>query len=95
MEDIFDTKNILYIPVSLKNQLSGLRHSKQTKELLSLFKIKNRLTIDEILVGLYRKYKRQQSRVWVTYTAYNLTRKGIIKRFSVGEYGLVKNIEEI
>lgn len=92
---IFDAKNISDIPVSLKNQLSCLRRSKETKELMSLFEIKNRLTIDEILIGLYRKYNREQSRVWVTTTAYNLTRKGIIKRFQVGEYELVKKIEEI
>ena len=94
MKNIFDTKNIEDITENLRNQLS-LKCSEKTKEVFSLFEIKRRLTIDEILVGIFRKYKREPNRIWVSNTVHNLIRKGVIKKVQIGEYELVKKIEGI
>ena len=80
MRDIFDIKNIDDIPVCVKNNLTSLRLSRKVKQLVSLFKIKNNLTIDEILVGGYRKNGLMESRSWVSCTLYNLYRRGLLKK---------------
>lgn len=95
MSDIFDLKTLDDVPDSLKKKLSVFRFSYNVQELISLFKIKNRLTIDEIIVGCFRKYKKEHDRAWVSCTAYNLCKKGVLKKCNVGEYVLVKKIEDI
>jgi len=74
-KNIFDLKDTSDCP-DLKLKLLNIRL--RTKNLLSLFDIKSPLSIDEILVGLFRKYDVIEKRSWVNYTLYNLSNKGYV-----------------
>ena len=50
------------------------------QHLLDLFSVKSELSIDEIIVGLYRNNGLEKSRTWVSSTLYNLKRKNLIKK---------------
>lgn len=78
-ENIFDLEDIGDLPESTVNQLRFLGIRKNTQSLLELFEIKAQLSIDEILVGLKRKYEIQATRGWVSSTIYNLKRRNILK----------------
>ena len=67
----------------VKSQLKKFKKnkiSKATKEMLSLFDIKNTLSVDEIIIGLARKYGVTKKRNTITSTLHNLTRTGVLKR---------------
>lgn len=80
MKDIFDIKDISDIPAIVANNLTSLRMSSPVKQLISLFKIKNSLTIDEVLVGSFRKHKKTYARSYVSCILYNLYRRGLLKK---------------
>ena len=86
--NVFSLDNTDDIPESCVKELRGLNIRDDTKSLLSLFDKKNRLSIDEIIVGLYRLYKLEKTRIWVSSTLYNLSRKNLVKKVegSKGEY---------
>jgi predicted transcriptional regulator of viral defense system len=92
---IFDLKNTKDLSIKTLGQLKSARFSKSTSEMISLFEIKKILTIDEILVGIFRLYKIEQTRDWARTTADNLTRRGILKKVNRGQYEIVKKIEDI
>jgi len=93
MKNNFDLKNIEDIPNNLKKELKLNRISSHSKKLLSLFEKKNILCIDEIIVGLYRLYKLEKTRTWVSYTLYNLNKKiNIIK--SPNKKGYYEKLKE-
>jgi len=93
--NIFDLSDISDLPIPLKNKLSILRSSSETRKIINLFKMKDTLTIDEILVGFFREYKKEISRSWVSTTLYNLSRKGFVRKLKVGQYKLVHDIKKI
>lgn len=88
--DIFNLKNINDISASCKKnlKLNGLHDD--TKKLLDLFNIKQPLSIDEMIVALYRKFKIEKTRTWVSGTLYNLSRKKLITRLINGNYEKAK-----
>ncbi len=87
-KDIFDLAKIDDIPKACADELRLINISKETKLLLNLFEIKNRLSIDQIIVGMYRLHKLEKTRPWVSSTLYNLSRKGLVKKVegTKGEY---------
>lgn len=78
MKNIFDREDL---PSSIKTRLLDFRVKPNTKKFLSLFEIKYPLTIDEIIIGLFRKYGMRKSRAWVTTQIYNLKERGILVKF--------------
>ena len=86
--NIFDLTNVDDLPEDQKRQLKLINVRDDAKNLLGLFELKNRLSIDEIIVGLYRLHKMIKSRTWVSSTLYNLSKKSLIKKVdgSQGEY---------
>jgi hypothetical protein len=79
--DIFDTCDTSDLPKGfVATQLKIINVRDDTKLLLELFEKKNELSIDEILVALYRAHNIQKTRTWVSGTAYNLSIKGLIKK---------------
>lgn len=86
--DIFNLENTSDLTNDCKKQLKLLNMRDDAKRLLELFDKKSPLSIDEIIVGLYRLYKLEKTRVWVSSTLYNLSRKNLIKKISgiKGEY---------
>ncbi len=85
---VFDINKTDDLPESCKKNLKLLNMRDETKKLLDLFEIKNKLSIDEILVALYRLHKIEKTRSWVSSTLYNLSRKNLIKRIdgTKGDY---------
>lgn len=88
-KDIFDLKMLEDIPESFAKELRLINIRKETKYLLDLFDIKNKLSIDEILVGLYRSHKIVKERSWISSTLYNLTRAKLIKKVK-GKKGIYR-----
>jgi len=82
-KDIFDLSDITDISKKVELNLVGLRIHKKTKKLLDLFNIKTSLSIDEILVALYRLYRIEETREWVSSTLYNLSRKNLVKKHKI------------
>jgi hypothetical protein len=71
MSDIFDLNNLNDLPDDVKKQIAPLGLKKDTEMFISLFDIKEQLTVDEIIVGMMRKYN--------SWTVYNLKCRKIIK----------------
>lgn len=86
-EELFDLKNVTDIPETLQLKIHNL--SATTDKILKLFAIKAELSIDEILVGLYRKYKIERSRNWISATLYNLKKRDYILKVN-GKKGVYK-----
>lgn len=91
MIDIFDTKNLSDLPDKL---IKNLKINPKDDEVMELFKLKNILNINEIIIGIYRKYKIYRSRDWVTNKVYTLNKTNKIKRIKYGTYMIVNNSEE-
>jgi hypothetical protein len=60
MADIFDLNNLEDISDKCKKQLISKKSYDYTK-VYDLFDIKHRLNVNEIIVGLYRKFKMEKS----------------------------------
>ena len=88
---IFDIDNLNDVSQEIKEQLRKKR--KIADSILNLFKIKNQLSIDEIIVGLYRKYKLAPNRLSIANQLYRLHKDGLIKKVhgAKGIYALYKS----
>lgn len=75
---IFDLNEISDLSPGCKNQLKLVKTLDELECVLDLFVLKNELTINEILVGLYRQYNLEKSRFWVSGTLQRLKRKKLI-----------------
>ena len=79
------------LPQKLKNELQQLKKSNLWEEILSLFEYKEKLTLDEIMVGLYKKYKTIVTRRKIsTAITNNIKRKGKLKRVGIAIYKKIK-----
>lgn len=92
MEDIFSLENTDSLPEEVKSQIYVNSLKKGSKMLLELFSIKSELSIDEIIVGYYRKFDLIKSRTWVSSNLYNLSKKGMIYKVK-GKKGVYKKSE--
>lgn len=79
-QDIFDTKKTDDLPSDLLKSLRKKDLNEETKKLLTLFELKPYLSIDEIIIGMFRKYKIVKSRVWAMSATYRLSKRNILKR---------------
>ena len=88
IKDIFDLKNLSDIPLELKEnlQVSRGRFSEAGRQILSLFDLKNELSLDEILVGMFRKYNVVTTRNCISSNVYNYRRMNLIKMVDKGVY---------
>jgi hypothetical protein len=84
---IFYLGNLSSVPDDVKENLL-LKNSfrEDTKKVMILFDIKRQLNVDEIVIGLYRKYGLTKKRPWVNSTLNNLIRSGFVKRIEYGKY---------
>jgi hypothetical protein len=88
-KDIFDLNEVEDLPDFCKKQLKLINIHIHTQRLLELFALKSELTVDEIVVGMYRKYGLEKTRVWVSSTLYNLKRRDLIKKIDKEKYARV------
>jgi hypothetical protein len=78
--EIFDLDDLNDLPEEVKKHVRPLGLRLCTMRLIDLFELQPQLSIDEIIVGLSRKYKINKSRSWVTSTIYNLKKRNVIRR---------------
>lgn len=85
-ENIFNARIIDDLPESLQEQvwLAGRTHD--TKRLVSLFDIKQELTLAEILIGMFRKFGIEKQKKWAVANIHNLIGAGILVRTGKGLY---------
>jgi hypothetical protein len=77
---IFDLEDLKDLPDSVKTILNVHSLGMESTFLLNLFKIKKQLSINEIIVGLYRNHGLIKTRSWVSSTLYNLHRKNLVEK---------------
>lgn len=95
-ENIFDIKNTEDLPEDIKKNIrkigDGREINEDTKRLMKLFDLKNPLSIDEIIVSLYRLHGIQKDRRWICYTINNWVTRGVF-RPEKGKKGVYKKIK--
>lgn len=92
-EKIFNLITVEDLPADVKHNISRAIPKKQKprpntmqNRIASLFSIKEILTINEIIVGLYRKYDVIKGRASVISCLYTLCRSNKIKKIGRGTY---------
>lgn len=88
--NIFDVSSVDDLPQELKKELKKKNLNANDDKILELFLDKSDLTIDEILIGLYRKHKVIQKRSWVSNRLFSLSKAGKIKKTKKGVYAAIK-----
>jgi hypothetical protein len=94
--NLFDLENTDDLALELKKMLKPFSFNATLREMIiALFKIKDTLSIDEVMVGLYRNNKQIKSRVAVGMCLYKLKKEKIVRIAGHGVYKLIKNDDEI
>lgn len=88
---LFDLKNLSDLDSAVICELKSHKQSEPDSQILSLFKIKRDLTVDEIIVGLARRYRLKKPRHWVVSRLYILAQRGFIHRIR-GKKGLYSTV---
>lgn len=88
-DKIFNLNDLSDIPAEIHDNLKIIKIHEEGKKLLSLFDIKKELSLDEILVGYFRKFGKIKDRAWVSSNLYNWTRSKLITRVP-GKKGVYK-----
>jgi len=77
-ESIFTAENLEEIPEEVSKEL---KDEKNYKEIFKeMFLIKKELSLNELILGTYKGYKKQITRKTATTTCYYLTSRGILSR---------------
>ncbi len=86
-EDIFNSDKLPEkIKATLKNQHNKFRGLKG--QMLELFELKEVLSIDDLIVGMYNKYKHETDRRTISVNLSFLKQENYIERVGIGEYKL-------
>jgi hypothetical protein len=81
-EDVFNLFDLSDLPEKIVDRIVQV----ETRRILSLFEIKKRLSVDEVIVGLYRAHKIEKSRGLVSSHLYALSKRKLIKKVGKGLY---------
>lgn len=84
--NIFDLDNLEGVSDSIKGMLTRREKYGVNNKILSLFSMKPELTIDEVIIALYRKYKIEKKRIWYVSSLSIMAKKGMLIRISFGKY---------
>lgn len=84
--DIFDTNNIEDLPELSRKRIKLSNFKGNTLKVIDLFELKNTLSVNEVIVSLYRLHKLEKTKGWVHTTLNNLQLKETIKRIDKGLY---------
>lgn len=76
--EIFNLMDLSDLKKETTDELKGIYVNRKDQLILSLFEIKNILSIDEIIVALSRKYKVNVNRGWIVNRLYALKNKKLI-----------------
>ena len=80
MSDIFSLENTNDLSKLVLGELKTDSVNKNDQKIIYLLEIKNQLNIDEILVGLFRKYDLEKKRAWVANRLYALSQANKIEK---------------
>ncbi len=92
-KDAFNLDNTSDLPEIVKNKLGVTPMRGAVQHIFSeLFEMKDKLSIDEMQVGVYRVFGLEKPREWITGSLSTLKGKGLIKNVpgEAGVYQLVK-----
>lgn len=94
--NIFDLTNLDDLPEDCRTQLGvPLFKTNKTKKTFELFSLKNKLTVDEIIVALYRKHKIKIKRQEVQSILFNWKVKyNFLKKINKNQYEFISRPEE-
>lgn len=94
-QDLFDLDNIKDAPEDVKSELKFPKVISTPTQVLELFAIKDTLNVNEIIIGLYRKFKIKKARSTIAIIVTRLRSQGIIKKTKgiAGSYTLVKDVK--
>lgn len=80
-KEIFNTKNLSSLPSSLAREISKKKSGKSESMILSLFEFTSKkLTIEQIMVGIYRLHEEIKEKKWVKASIYRLVRTNKLKK---------------
>jgi len=90
-KELFDLKNTKDLPKGVVAQISKSagRPANKTRAMLELFDLKDCLSTDEIIVGLYRKYGIKRTKKALHTVIHHLIKKGTLKKLHRGCYAKV------
>ena len=91
MKNIFDSKDVSDLPEDILCELKKTRLGEMPTSILKLYDIKGELSVDEVLIGLFRKYAIIKTRKQVVSYIYFLTRRKYIIRIR-GKQGVYRKI---
>jgi len=78
--ELFDTNNISDLGENIVSELKLSKMNSGDQQLMELFSIKPQLTIDQIIIGIFRKFGVEKKRGWVTSRLYSLVKKGKLQK---------------
>jgi hypothetical protein len=84
--NIFSSDNTDDLPEKCKEQLRKKRDGTTSQKVLKLFDLKRVLTINEIIIALYRKHKTVKERGPLSNILHYLNKRNAIKKIGVGTY---------
>ncbi len=90
---LFNMDNINDVPPEIRKHIHGNEVRGAASSLVyDLFKRKPRLSIDEILVSLWRLFEIKRDRAWVTSSTNTLKNLGLVRSIPgvKGEYEMIK-----
>jgi hypothetical protein len=92
MLNIFDGTDVSDLPPDVQKEISPLHRGTYSFHVRELFKIKNTLHVDEIIIAYYRQHKHKLERKKAQEIVNNLTIQKILKRVDVNTYQLIREV---
>ena len=89
VNNVFDDSNL---PAKIRKHLKNKGSLGVAASVLELFKLKDTLSIDEVVIGMYKKNKKLVARHYVSAILFNLSKKHLIANVGHGIYKLKTNI---
>jgi hypothetical protein len=90
---IFDLMDVNDLPKNLQELCSKkMWHGASEKKILYLFSLKKELRNKEIVIGLYRVFKKEVNAYYTSRMLHKMAKKGFLTRI---KYGLYKLNEEL
>ena len=88
--DIFNITDLKGIPKSVVSNLRLCRKNETSKNIMELFELKRELNLNEIVIGLYKKFNLEKSRASITVSLTHLVSKKLLLKNDFGTYEKVK-----
>lgn len=91
-KDIFDLSNLDDLPDGVKKHLRLLNFRKHSYIIAKLFEEQNCLTLDQVIVALYRKHKIIKDRKAAICALYYLQKRNFLNKLKDGSFVKVNSV---